>query len=218
MLRRKFFIFLIVFTFLLAFVGFLIELQTKVTGILILSFVILGTGYDFLGSIIGAYTRNSKIILFFTKTRFSFANFGVLFTPMSALFVLERFLNYKISKFIVSNYLYLLIFSLFTGFLFFFTKYYLKEEADILTYKLDRSDRFTSFVFILRRIVLVFALFITLVALIEGLKTHLYVWTILFSFCFIVTVPLNILHKNVSAAFVEVSTLVILLYGAYTYI
>ncbi len=214
-LRKKIVVSLICLTFLLALAGFLLEIKVKADGVLLLSLVILGTGYDFLGAHLGTYTRNKKTLLFFTKTRFSLLNFGIIFTPLSAVFILNRLSAPAMSSTLVSYYGYLLVFSLITGALFLFTKYNLAEKDGVLTYKLDRNDRFTSVAFIIRRVVLLLSLVIALISIFEGLQSELAVWTLLYGGLFIATVPLHILHKELSSMAAEYATLVVLFYGAY---
>lgn len=201
-------------TFTLALMGFLLEIKVKEPVVLLFSFVTLGTAIDFLSSIIGAYTKNRTLLLAFAKTRFSLLNFGILFTPISAAFIISNFTTSRFCMLLASNYFPWLIFSLITGSLFLFTKYTLEEEEGVPTFKLDQGDRFTAIAFIIRRILLLSSLIITLLVILEGLKTAFAIWTILFGGLFILTIPLHIMQKHVSSMTVEFITLVILFYGA----
>jgi hypothetical protein len=135
-------------------------------------------------------------------------------SPISAAFIISNFTTSRFCMLLASNYFPWLIFSLITGSLFLFTKYTLEEEEGVPTFKLDQGDRFTAIAFIIRRILLLSSLIITLLVILEGLKTAFAIWTILFGGLFILTIPLHIMQKHVSSMTVEFITLVILFYGA----
>ena len=201
-------------TFALAFMGFLLETKVKEPVVLLFSFVTLGTAIDFLSSIIGAYTQNRALLLAVAKIRFSLLNFGILFTPISAAFIVSNFSTAHWCVMLANNYLPWLIFSLTTGSLFLFTKYTLDREEGVPIFKLDQDNKFTVVAFIIRRILLLSSLIIALLVILEGLKTEFAVWTILFGGSFILTIPLHIMKKHLSSMAVEFITLIILFYGA----
>ena len=93
--------------------------------------------------------------------------------------------------------------------------HYVKDNTKGATdYKLDRSDKFTKSAFIIRKVVLLCSLIIAIVVVVEGIKTGMALWLILFGVVFIATVPLHILHKQLSSMAAELATLVIILFGA----
>ena len=213
-LERKQIIKLLTFlAFALAFVGFLLEIKIKEPVVLLFSFVTLGTAIDFLSSIIGSYTKSRNLLLAFAKTRFSLLNFGILFTPITAAFIISNFSTARFCTLLATDYSSWLIFSLITGSLFLFTKYTLGSEEGVPVFKLDRNNRFTMIAFIIRRGLLLSALLITLLVIYEGLKTEFALWTLLFGGFFILTIPLHIMQKHLSSMTVELITLVVLFYG-----
>lgn len=211
--RKQIIKLLTLLTFVLALMGFLLELKVREPVMLLLSFVILGTAFDFLTPIMGTHTKNTTLLLVFAKTRFSLLNFGILFTSISAAFILSNFSTACLCNSLANHYLYWLIFSLVSGSLFLFSKYTIDEDEGAITFKLDRSDSFTSKAFILRRVSLVFSLIIAGIVVFEGLKTEFALWSIFFGIFFILTVPLHILHKRISSMVVELITLVVVFYG-----
>ncbi len=202
-------------TFALGGLGLFMEAQVRAGAILLLTLVILGTAYDFLGANMGGYVQNRGVLLFFTRTRFSLLNFGIIFTPMAAAFVLAKLASPSLCTRLVDTYPYWLVFSLVTGALFMFTKYDPAEEDGMPTYKLDRSHGFTSFAFIIRRVILLCSLVIALITMYEGVQTDMALWTLLFGGLFIATIPLHILHKELLSMAAEFATLVVLLYGTW---
>lgn len=212
--RRQIINLLTLLTFALALLGFLLEVKVRDSAVLLLFFVILGTSFDFLNYSIGVYLKNKTVLLIFAKARFSLLNFGILFTPLSAAFILSKFSTSQLCNSLANHYLYWLIFSLVSGGLFLFARYSLDEEKGVMTFKLDRNDRFTSYAFIIRRVLLLCSLIIALITVLEGLKTEFAIWSVLFGVFFIATIPLHILHKLISSMVVELFSLIILLYGA----
>lgn len=205
---------LTVLTFALAGLALILEFIVKEPGVLLLAFVTIGTGIDFAGSLIGDYVTDKKSVLLYTKVRFSLLNFGILFTPLCAAYVLQYFPSATISRSLFANFPLLLIFSLVTGALFMFTSYVEDTDTGETVYKLDRKDRFTKVAFIIRKTVLLCSLIIAIIAIAEGVRTEMALWAIMFGVLFIATIPLHILHKELPSMSAELATLVILLYGA----
>jgi len=201
-------------TFILAVACLILELKVKEPGVLLLAFVTIGTGIDFTGSLIRDYVKNENFLLLFTKLRFSLLNFGILFTPLCAAYVLQYFPSASICRALFSQFPLLLIFSLITGGLFMFCHYVKDNTNGDTDYKLDRGDKFTKCAFIIRKVVLLCSLIIAIVVIVEGIKTAMGFWSILFGIIFIATVPLHILHKQLSSMAAELATLVIILLGA----
>ena len=192
----------------------MLELKVKEPGVLLLAFVTIGTGIDFTGSLIGDYVKNEKLLLLYTKLRFSLLNFGILFTPLCAAYVLQYFPSASICRALFSQFPLLLILSLITGGLFMFS-HYVKDDAKGETgYTLDRGDKFTKCAFIIRKVVLLCSLIIAIVVVVEGIKTEMALWSLLFGVVFVATVPLHIFYKQLSSMAAELATLVIILFGA----
>jgi hypothetical protein len=203
-----------VLTFVLAGLALILEFKVKEPGVLLLAFVTIGTGIDFAGSLIDDYVTDKKSVLFYTKLRFSLLNFGILFTPLCAAYVLQYFPSAPISRALFSNFPLLLILSLVTGGLFMFARYVEDTEKGEKVYRLDRKDKFTKIAFIIRKTVLLCSLIIAIIAIAEGIGTEMALWSIMFGVVFIATIPLHILHKELPSMSAELATLVILLYGA----
>jgi hypothetical protein len=191
-----------------------LELRVRQAGVMVLALVILGTFIDFLGAYTGAFISQQARLLLFTKVRFSLLNFGIIFTPMSAAFILAKSPNAPLCSALAARYAWLAVFSLATGALFLFTKYTSATDEGVATYRLDRDDPFTKRAFLLRRIILAGSLVIAILVGVDGLRCGMAAWTALFCLLFIATVPLHILHKHVCSMAAEAVTLAVLLYGA----
>ncbi|MBN2108004.1 MAG: hypothetical protein JW832_11320 [Deltaproteobacteria bacterium] len=198
----------------LALAAFYLELKVRQAGVMALALVTLGTFIDFLGSYTGGFITCQARLLLFTKARFSLLNFGIIFTPLSAAFILAETPNAPLCSALAALYPGLAVFSLGTGALFLFTKYTPATEEGVATYRLDRDDPFTKRAFLIRRIILAGSLVIAILAGIDGLRSGMAVWTSLFCLLFIATVPLHILHKHVCSMAAEAVTLAVLFYGA----
>lgn len=201
-------------TFLLALAGFVLAGRVREPGLWLLALVIAGTGYDFLGSNLGLLTKNDTALKFVARTRFSLLNFGIIFTPFSAAFILQHGFAPALSTTLAAHYVPFLAFSLVTGAMFLGTRYQRVDEDGVPAYLLDKRDRYTRVAFIVRRAVLACSLLIALVTIFEGLQTGLAGWTILYGSLFIATVPLHILHRELLSMTAELATLVVLFYGA----
>ncbi len=213
-LQKKVVLLITVLTALLAFACFYLEIKFSRHGVLMLALVVLGTGFDFSLSIIGDVIKNKKIVLICTKISFSLLNFGVVFTALSAAYVVKDIPGCDLSSEMISYRHVFFLMSIVSGFFFLFTKYIPNEKAEGL-YTLDRKDGFTLFAFVLRRIVLAASLVMALIVVFEGMKTSFAFWSLLFGGLFIATVPLHILHKHMSSMIVEFLTLVVLFYGTF---
>jgi len=201
-------------TFALAVLDLLLEIKVKEPGVLLLALVTIGTGIDFAGLPFARYVTDKKYLLLYTKLRFSLLNFGIIFTPLCAAYVLQHFPSASISRDLFAIFPSLLIFSLVSGGLFMFARYVEETEEGVTFYKLDKKDRFTRIAFIIRKSVLFCSLIIAIIAVAEGVSTIMAFWSILFGVVFIATIPLHILHKELSSMAAELATLVLLLYGA----
>lgn len=201
-------------TFLLALAGFVLAGRVRDPGLWLLSLVIAGTGYDFIGSNFGLLTKNDTALRFIARTRFSLLNFGIIFTPFSAAFILQHGFAPTLSTALAEHYLPFLVFSLVTGAMFLGARYQRVDEEGVPICLLDKSDRYTRVAFVVRRAVLACSLVIALVTIFEGLQTGLAGWTILYGGLFIATVPLHILHRELLSMAAELATLVVLFYGA----
>jgi len=203
-----------VLTFFLALASFYLEIKYSRHGVLMLAFVILGTGFDFLLPIIENYIKSRKAFLLCTKISFSLLNFGVVFTAMAAAYVVKDLTGCDLSLAMISfNHVFLLC-SIVSGVFFLFTKYVPNKKAEGL-YTLDRKDGFTLFAFIVRRIVLACSLIMALIVVFEAIKTPFALWSLLFGGLFIATVPLHILHKHMLSMIVEFLTLAVLFFGTF---
>ncbi len=201
-------------TGVLTLAAFYLAIKAGQAGAVVLALVILGTFIDFLGAYTGAFITKPARLLLFTKARFSLLNFGIIFTPMSAAFILTKSPNAPLCSAFVAHYPWLIVFSLATGVLFLFTSYVPATDEGVATYRLDRDDPFTKRAFLIRRIVLACSLVIAILIGVDGLRSGMTVWTALFCLLFIATVPLHILHKHVCSMAAEAVTLVVLFYGA----
>jgi hypothetical protein len=201
-------------TGVLTLAAFYLELRVSQAGAMVLALVILGTFIDFLGSYTGAFISQQARLLLFTKARFSLLNFGIIFTPMCAAFILAESPHAPLCSALVGDYPWLAVFSLATGSLFLFTKYAPAIDEGVATYRLDRDDPFTKRAFLIRRIILACSLVIAILVGVDGLRSGMAAWTVLFCLLFIATVPLHILHKHVCSMAVEAVTLAVLFYGA----
>jgi hypothetical protein len=201
-------------TAILVLACFYLEIKFSRHGVLMLALVILGTGFDFSLSLIGDAIKSRKIVLLCTRISFSLLNFGVIFTAMSAAYVIKDFPGCDLSAAMISSRHVFLFLSIITGLFFLFTKYVPNEKAEDL-YTLDKKDGFTLFAFIVRRIVLTCSLIMALIVVFEGMKTPFAFWSLMFGGLFIATVPLHILHKHILSMIVEFLTLAVLFYGTF---
>ncbi len=213
MTRRLFEIALICITFGIALVEFFLSPGANDAGILLMACVSLGTGIDFLHGFLGKITNSTLILTLYARTRFSLLNFGIIFTPLCAAFILQRTGDAPGCARLAENYPWLLAISLLTGGLFLFARYRPDPDSSAQTYILDKSHSYTRTAFILRRVVLVLSLAIAIVVMAEGLQTELMLWCLLFGIVFIATVPLHILRRHLASMTAEVVTLAILFYG-----
>jgi len=212
--KRKAVNLLTLLTFVLAALDILLELKAKEPGVLLLALVTIGTGIDFAGLPFALFATDKKHLLLYTKLRFSLLNFGIIFTPLCAAFVLQHFPSASISRYLFANFPSLLVFSLVTGGLFMVARYVENFEEGVTIFKLDKRDRFTRIAFIIRKSVLFCSLIIAIIAVYEGVRTEMALWSILFGVVFIATIPLHILHKELLSMTAELATLALLLYGA----
>ncbi len=189
--------------------------QRRSLWMLLLAGVTIGTGYDFFGAHSGLWLKKTKALIAIAQTRFSLLNFGILFTPLSAAFILSKAGSPQLCMLMTERWLPILIVSLATGGMFLCARYRFEESNDGPVYVLDKSDRFTRIAFVIRRIILTAALAIWLITLIEGLQTPFALWTSLYSAAFIATVPLHILRMERASMALETATLMILFYGAW---
>lgn len=201
-------------TGLLALAAFYLATKVREPGAFLLALVTLGTFVDFLGSYTGAFITRQPTLLLFTRVRFSLLNFGIVFTPMSAAFILSRTSHAPLCAGLANFWPWLAVVSLATGALFFRAKYIAASQDGTATYRLDRSDPFTGRAFVIRRVVLALSLLVAVAAVIDGVQSAMTAWTVLFGVLFIATVPLHILHWHVSSMAAEAATLAVLFYGA----
>lgn len=212
--EKKFTRIITVLTVFLGLACFYLEFRYRAHGVLMLALVTLGTAFDFSLSVAGDFIKSRKTILMLTRWSFSLLNFGVVFTAMSAAYVVKDLPGCRMSLAMVSlNHIFLLI-SMASGILFLFTRYVPNEKAEGL-YTLDRSHGFTLFAFIVRRIILAGSLVMAMIVVFEALGTSYAVWSLLFGALFIATVPLHILHKHMLSMTAEFLTLVVLFCGTF---
>lgn len=232
--RLKVCLCLISITWCIALWSMYLYFNQRHIAILLFSLVCLGTGYDFWGTIAGRFIHHRKTLLFFARTRYSLANFGILFTPFTAIFILSELQKHildtysksshiYLSKIVFSNwftqhYFYFLLFSLLIGLPYLFSRYALIEEKDYPVIKEDKSKSITFVAFLLRRLILLFSLFLAIAAVVDGFLIKKYFWTGAFLISFLASVPLHIFKKMLSAMIVEVTTLIILFLGINIYL
>ncbi len=213
-LQKKVVFLITVLTVFLSFACFYLEIKFSRHGVLMLALVILGTGFDFSLSIIGDFIKSKRIILLCTKLSFCLLNFGVIFTALSAAYVIKDIAGCDLSSAMLSYRHVFFLVSILSGIFFLFTKYVPNVKAEGL-YTLDKKDGFTLFAFILRRVVLVCSLIMALIVVFEGIKTPFAIWSFMFGGFFIATVPLHILHKHMLSMIAEFLTLLVLFCGTF---
>jgi len=218
--RLKVCLCLITITWILAFWSIYLYFNQHHIAILLFSLVCLGTGYDFWGTISGRFIRHKKTLFFFARTRYFLVNFGILFTPYTAIFILSELKENEIlfSNWFTQYYFYFLLFSFLSGLPYLFSRYLSTEEESYPVVKEDRSSIITYSAFLLRRLILISSLFLAIAVAIDGFMIKNYLWTGTFILFFITTAPLNILKKMLSAMIVEVATLIILFLGIIIYL
>jgi len=208
--EKKFTWIIIVLTVLLGLACLYLDVRYRAHGVLMLALVTLGTAFDFSLSVVGDFVKSRKTVLLLTRWSFSLLNFGVVFTALSAAYVVRNLPGCRISQAMVSgNHVFLLV-SVASGMLFLFTRYVPNEKVEGL-YTLDRSHGFTRLAFILRRIILAGSLGMALIVVFEAVRTPYAGWAVLF----IATVPLHILHKHMLSMTAEFLTLAVLFCGTF---
>lgn len=203
-------------TFLLAFVCFAFAGRGHGPAFCLLGCLSFGTALDFLSSVLTMHMANRRGFLeAYARMNFSLLCFGIIFTPMAAVFVVGRYIPSGINGWLADHYLFLLIFSLLFGALFLFARYRPASDNPESAFTLDRKHRYTKQIFIARRVLLALSLVLSLLVIIEGVKTPMALWSVFYFLCFAATVPLHILHKHLESMAAEWITLVILFYGTF---
>ncbi len=203
-------------TFLLAALCFAFSGRGHSPAFCLLGCVTFGTALDFLSSVLGIHMADRRpLLLSYARLNFSLLCFGIIFTPMAAVFVIGSYLPSGINSRLADQYLPLLLFSLLFGALFLFARYRNLSDNPESAFTLDKEHRYTKNIFTARRVLLALSLILSLVVIFEGLKTPLALWSIIYFLCFAATVPLHILHKHLSSMAAELITLVILFYGTW---
>lgn len=182
----------------------------------LLAFVVLGTGYDFFSAVVGRHVHNRYVLLWYARINFSLLCFGIVFTPMLAVFTIRAFAPDTYCALLADCWLQLLLFSLGFGSLFLFARYAVHRDEKALIFSLDKNHLYTARIFVARRVLLVISLLIALLAVIEGLQSSMALWSLLFFAAFAATVPLHIMHKHLSSMAAEFVTLTILAHGMLT--
>lgn len=203
-------------TFLLAGVCFAWYFETDRVALLLLAWVTFGTAFDFLSHVLGRhFGRYEAFLRWYARTNFAALCFGIPFTAMAGVFVIAEITPGGISAGILPFYRELLIGSLLFGALFLFARYRLIDSTSSVEFTLDKEHTYTRRIFVARRVFLVSALVLSIVAMIDGIGTDWALWTILFGVSFIVTVPLHIMHKHLASMLLEAFTLFVLAWGSW---
>jgi len=204
-------------TFVLAGICFAWYVQTDRVALLLLGWVTFGTAFDFLSHILGMHLQRYRGFLScYARTNFSALCFGIPFTVMAGAFVIAEVFPTGISARIVPYYRELLISSLLFGSLFMFARYRTLDLAGAVELTLDKTHSYTRKIFLARRVFLALSLVLALVVMGDGLGSEWGVWTALFGFSYIATVPLHIMHKHLASMLCEAFTLVVLVYGSWS--
>lgn len=204
-------------TFTLAGVCFAWYAQTGRVALLLLGWVTFGTAFDFLSHILGIhFQRYRGFLSAYARTNFSALCFGIPFTVMAGAFVIAEVYPAGISARIVPYYREILIVSLMFGALFMFARYRFLDYAGAVELTLDKSHPYTKKIFLARRGFLMLSLVLALIVMGDGLRTDWGMWTALFGFLYIATVPLHILHRHMASMLCEAATLVVLAYGSWS--
>jgi hypothetical protein len=203
-------------TFALAGLCFVWYAQTDRVALLLLGWVTFGTAFDFLSHVLGMHMQRYRGFLsWYARTNFSALCFGIPFTVMAGAFVIAEVFPAGISAQIVPHYRELLMVSLLFGSLFMFARYRYLDYGDAVELTLDKTHSYTRKIFVARRVFLALSLLLALIVMADGLGSEWGVWTALFGFSYIATVPLHILHKHLASMLCEAFTLVVLVYGSW---
>jgi len=198
------------------FFAFKTSSSAGMTAMLLLGFVTLGTGYDFVSHIVGrGVTEPRPSLEIYAKFNFAALCFGIPFTSLAASFVVAEIAPEGLNATLVTYWAELLFGSLLFGAMFFFARYKTYNMHGGIEYTLDKSHGYTRAIFITRRVLLALALVLSLVAVWEGLGSSMSWWTIVYGVLFIATVPLHILHRPIASMLSEAATLLVLFYGSY---
>ncbi len=180
----------------------------------LLGAVILGTTYDFCSTIFGRGAEGpSPRLEWYNRINFAALCFGIPFTSLAATFGAAELLPESRSAALAGYWLEILVASLLFGGLFLFARYKSFSLNGSIEYTLDKSHPFTKVIFISRRMLLISALVVSLLAVYEGLSTPLAPWFITYGVLFVATVPLHILHRPIASMVAESLTLFVLFYG-----
>lgn len=204
-------------TFTLAGFCFAWYVQTGRVPLLLLGWVTFGTAFDFLSHVLGMHLQRYRGFLsWYARTNFGALCFGIPFTVMAGAFVIAEVFPSGISARIVPYTRELLIASLLFGSLFMFARYRTLDLAGAVELTLDKTHSYTRKIFLARRVFLALSLVLALVVMGDGLGSEWGVWTALFGFSYIATVPLHIMHKHLASMLFEAFTLVVLAYGSWS--
>jgi len=215
-LEQKLIYAMTLFTFALAGACFYYAVILSSAPFFLLACVTFGTGFDFLSHILGIiYAQKKRFLLWYAKINFSLLCFGIVFTPLSATFVIAKVAPSGLNSRLISQYPAMLLFSLLFGALFMIAKYAARPEQGALEYTLDKKDPYTYRIFLARRILLGMSLIIALIAVFEGVQTKMALWSILFAASFIATIPLHIRHKMLASIAAETLSLGLLFCGSW---
>jgi len=203
-------------SFLLAGLCFQWYAETHEVALLLLGWVTFGMAFDFLGHIVGLhFAQRTQFLRWFARINFSALCFGIPFTAIAGSFVLAEVVGDGISAALIRHYLIILHSSLIFGSLFMFARYRKVTIAGAVEFVLDKSHRYTGFIFLTRRIFLALSLVIGITVMIDGFGTEWSLWAIAFGLSFIATVPLHIMHKQIPSMLSELITQVIAVYGTW---
>lgn len=203
-------------SFLLAGICFQWYADTNEVALLLLGWVTFGMAFDFLSHILGLhFGEHNRFLCWYARINFSALCFGIPFTALAGSFVIAEIVNDGISAALVNHYLVILYGSLSFGAFFMFAKYRSFSLAGATEITLDKTQRYTRFIFLTRRVFLALALVVGIAVMIDGYGTEWSLWSFAFGLSFIATVPLHIMHKQIPSMLSELITQVILIYGSW---
>jgi hypothetical protein len=183
--------------------------------LLLLGLVAAGTAFDFASHIAGSALRNEReLLLWWARLNYAALCFGIPFTVLAASFVIAAVKPGGVNAAVAGWYPQILAGSVLFGSLFLLARYRMIEVPGGLAVNLDRSDRFTHVIFLVRRFALGLAVVLCVAVMVEGWSTAWTAWSLAFGLLFIATVPLHILHLQVTSMVIETTTLAVLVYGS----
>ena len=105
--------------------------------------------------------------------------------------------------------------SLCFGSLFLLARYREYMTGGVVGFSLDKAYAYTKIIFVARRAYLAVALLLSFAVVVDGIGSGWSVWAIAFGLSFLATVPLHIMHRQLSSMLSEALTLYILAFGSW---